>query len=59
MLRFLAVLTLFATGCEALPRDARGTTDHVRGGELRVGVVEDPPWVVGGPLPSAAAPTSA
>jgi hypothetical protein len=27
-----------------LPRDPEGTLDHVRGGVLRVGMVEDPPW---------------
>jgi polar amino acid transport system substrate-binding protein len=28
-----------------LPRDSNHTLDHVRGGELRVGVSEHPPWV--------------
>jgi ABC-type amino acid transport substrate-binding protein len=30
-------------GCD-LPRDAEGTLPRLRGGELRVGVAEHPPW---------------
>jgi polar amino acid transport system substrate-binding protein len=33
-----------AGGCQ-FPDDVEGTLDRVQGGELRVGVVEDPPWV--------------
>jgi DNA-binding IclR family transcriptional regulator len=40
-----ALLALAAAGCD-LPRDAEGTLDRVRGGTLRVGVVNHPPWVV-------------
>ncbi|GAA4414063.1 hypothetical protein GCM10023148_09140 [Actinokineospora soli] len=40
-----AVAVLLAAGCQ-WPRDAEGTLDRVRGGVLRVGVVEDPPWTV-------------
>jgi polar amino acid transport system substrate-binding protein len=36
--------SLAALGCD-LPRDADGTLSRVRGGTLRVGVVENPPWV--------------
>ena len=31
-------------GCDQLPRDAGGTLKRVRGGTMRVGVVEHPPW---------------
>lgn len=47
MPRFLitfAVLLLSAAAC-SFPRDADGTTDRVRNGTLRVGVVVDTPWV--------------
>lgn len=48
--RRLAILScLLAAGalgaCSALPRDSYGALDRVRGGVLRVGVVEHPPWV--------------
>jgi hypothetical protein len=33
------------TGC-ALPKDARGTLSRVTGGEMKVGVVHAPPWVI-------------
>src|SRR6476620_7058042 len=35
-----------AAGCAGLPRDPEETLDRVRGGKLRVGLVEHPPWVV-------------
>lgn len=35
---------LVATGCE-FPRDGEGTLARVRGGEMRVGVTDNPPWV--------------
>ena len=38
-----AVALLLAAGCQ-WPRDAEDTLDRVRGGVVRVGVVEDPPW---------------
>jgi ABC-type amino acid transport substrate-binding protein len=41
----LACLIALGGGC-GLPRDANGTLDRVRGGALRVGVGEHPPWVV-------------
>jgi len=37
-----------ASGCGSLPRDPEGTLRRVRGGRLRVGLVENPPWVVRG-----------
>jgi polar amino acid transport system substrate-binding protein len=40
-----AVLVALLAGCD-WPRDAAGTLDQVRGGTLRVGVTENPPWVV-------------
>lgn len=42
----LPVLALCAlgAGCD-FPRDPEGTLDRVRDGTLRVGVIEDPPWV--------------
>jgi polar amino acid transport system substrate-binding protein len=36
---------LCAAGCSDLPRDPRGTLGRVRGGRLRVGLVEQRPWV--------------
>ncbi len=44
----LAVLAaaLLLSGCDALPRDSVGTLRRVQsGGELRVGVADNPPWV--------------
>jgi membrane-bound lytic murein transglycosylase MltF len=47
--RYLAPVFLLASfligGCDAIPRDSAGTLERVRGGELRVGVAENPPWV--------------
>jgi polar amino acid transport system substrate-binding protein len=34
----------FLAACQ-FPRDPEGTLDRVEGGTLRVGVIEDPPWV--------------
>ncbi|HJQ30873.1 MAG TPA: transporter substrate-binding domain-containing protein [Pyrinomonadaceae bacterium] len=39
-------LCLLATACGELPRDPEGALGRVRGGRLRVGLVEHPPWVV-------------
>jgi polar amino acid transport system substrate-binding protein len=46
--RRLAVVAVCAAaaGCAGLPRDPEGTLDRVRGGRLRVGLIEHPPWVV-------------
>jgi polar amino acid transport system substrate-binding protein len=41
----LAAVMLLAAGCD-WPRDADGTLDKVRGGVLRVGVTDNPPWTV-------------
>ena len=52
----LALLALLAAGCQ-YPRDPEGTLDRVEGGTLRVGVIEDPPWVdLSGPEPSGVEP---
>jgi polar amino acid transport system substrate-binding protein len=39
------LLCLGLIGCDALPRDNAGALERASGGELRVGVVENPPWV--------------
>ncbi len=40
---FLSAVLLI--GCDAIPRDSAGALNRVRGGELRVGVADNPPWV--------------
>jgi len=40
----LLLLPLLLSACD-MPRDAAGTLERVRGGEIRVGVVGHPPWV--------------
>ena len=40
------VVCLCAAGCSDLPRDPKETSRHVQGGSLRVGLVENPPWVI-------------
>src|SRR4051812_4006009 len=40
----IGVLLLGVTAC-GLPRDTAGTSDRVRHGTMRVGVVADTPWV--------------
>lgn len=40
-----ALLLLVAAAC-GLPRDPEGTLDRVRGGVMRVGVIEHEPWVL-------------
>src|SRR5690606_4376015 len=42
----LAGVALLALGCTELPRDPEGTLARVRGGVLRAGGVESPPWLV-------------
>jgi polar amino acid transport system substrate-binding protein len=37
---------VLACACADLPRDPEGTLDRVRGGTLRVGGVDAPPWIV-------------
>jgi hypothetical protein len=41
----LLLAAVLLPGCDALPRDSNGALQRARGGELRVGVVENPPWV--------------
>jgi polar amino acid transport system substrate-binding protein len=43
---FFFVVCLCAAGCSDLPRDPKETSRHVQGGSLRVGLVENPPWVI-------------
>ena len=43
--RAALLATLFLINCGVVPRDSAGTLDRVRGGELRVGVANHPPWV--------------
>jgi polar amino acid transport system substrate-binding protein len=50
-LRSLAVSGILATGliaCSDLPRDPEQTLRRVEGHRLRVGLVEQPPWVIRG-----------
>lgn len=52
MRAWAALLTVLAVGLAAgceYPRDVEGTLDRVQGGTMRVGVVDDPPWVILGP----------
>jgi polar amino acid transport system substrate-binding protein len=42
----LTVAALTTTSCSAVPRDSAGALDRVRGGVLRAGVVDHPPWIV-------------
>lgn len=43
--RLASFVVLVASGC-GVPRDPDGTLERVRGGVLRVGVVDAPPWVI-------------
>lgn len=41
----LAALLLAAAGCQgSFPADTQGTLERATGGELRVGIAENPPW---------------
>jgi hypothetical protein len=42
----LAAATVATGSCTYVPRDSHGALDQVRGGVVRVGVVENPPWTV-------------
>ena len=44
-LAWVFLSTVFLIGCDAMPRDSAGALNRVRGGELRVGVADHPPWV--------------
>ena len=51
-LRLALVVAVLATAACGLPNDPESTLDRVTGGTMRVGVTENPPWVVlcdGGP----------
>lgn len=41
----LLILGLFVNAC-GLPRDPARTSEFIRGAEMRVGVVHNPPWVI-------------
>ena len=34
-----------SVGCSDFPRDAAGALERVRGGELRAGAIDNPPWI--------------
>jgi polar amino acid transport system substrate-binding protein len=40
-----SLLALGAVGCD-FPADPEGTLDRVSGGTMRVGVIDEPPWVI-------------
>lgn len=47
MMRAALVLTaLAAAGCDSFPKDPESTLATARGGVLRVGVTDAPPWLV-------------
>lgn len=41
----IAMAAMLLAGCTSIPADPDGTLERVRGGTLRVGVTENPPWV--------------
>jgi ABC-type amino acid transport substrate-binding protein len=42
----LAAAAFATCSCTSVPRDSHGALDRVRGGVLRAGVVDHPPWTV-------------
>jgi hypothetical protein len=44
-LALVLLSTVLLIGCDPIPRDSAGALNRVRGGELRVGVADHPPWV--------------
>jgi polar amino acid transport system substrate-binding protein len=46
LLTFVLVACVCGAGCGSLPRDPKETSRRVEGGRLRVGLVENPPWVI-------------
>jgi len=40
------VINLLLTACSDLPRDPKQTLQHIEGNQIRVGLVENPPWVI-------------
>jgi polar amino acid transport system substrate-binding protein len=47
----LALMALVPSGC-GIPRDPEGTLDRIRGGTMRVGVIESHPWATTNPSPA-------
>ena len=47
----LVVLIVVVAGC-GIPRDPEGTLDRIRGGTIRVGVIESHPWATTDPDPA-------
>src|SRR5689334_14967441 len=45
-LSIVSALLILGISCGSLPRDPNNTLQRVRGGKLRVGLVERPPWVI-------------
>ena len=45
-LSLLAITALAASACTHIPRDSNGAFNRIRGGVLRAGVIEHPPWTV-------------
>jgi polar amino acid transport system substrate-binding protein len=46
VIALLLVVWPYRAGDASFPRDPEGTADRVRGGPFRVGLVENPPWVI-------------
>lgn len=45
LLVLMGALLVVMAGCQgSIPADAQGTLDRARGGELRIGISENPPW---------------
>jgi polar amino acid transport system substrate-binding protein len=40
----LAIIALVGSACTSIPRDSGGALSRIRGGVLRAGVIEHPPW---------------
>ena len=52
-MRWPIALLLLPVAC-GIPRDPEGTLDRVRGGVMRVGITEHPPWTILGEEPTGA-----
>ncbi|MGP3534521.1 transporter substrate-binding domain-containing protein [Microbacterium sp. RD1] len=49
----LAALAAVLSGCGPIPADTDGTTDRIRGDEIRIGITHNPPWTdTSGRLPA-------
>jgi ABC-type amino acid transport substrate-binding protein len=44
-LALICLSVILLISCDTIPRDSAKALNRVRGGELRVGVADDPPWV--------------